>query len=518
MKPKPGNNAGATASPAPATILLLTTLIAACSSHTPPLARNVTAEKTEIQLCRDFYAETEAVIADAQVTDSESARIPGYPYLRVDRFLSSFRTQAMGEQFDFWVSLMQQQAMQGWRVEIANLPMQPRTDLENSALLNTLSIPDLDRALQHCAELLIKTDLSGEAGRSRLRKQAVVAPEYRTWQRVVGLYPVTALAFQAGIRNWHDQTRAIFSLPLTQLPVLGSLHRYVPAGQAGLLPAGEVAKIIARSSTNPLHIPLPDDIDRQRLLDNFAPILEIDELSGQDRIGTPVWQNAEYPSIDTARAAMFRLISQTRLGDLVLLQLDYSIWFPSRPCTSGFDLLCGHLDGITWRVTLLPDGKPWLYDSMHNCGCYHLFFPGEYARALLQDALYREPAFSPQPPLPVDSPARVVLRISARSHYLQRIHHAASAEATQRRYLARPDTALRSLPLPDGGRRSLFREDGIVAGSERGERFLFWPMGIPSPGAMRQWGHHATAFVGRRHFDDAYLFADDFSIVSKASK
>ena len=23
---------------------------------------------------------------------------------------------------------------------------------------------------------------------------------------------------------------------------------------------------------------------------------------------------------------------------------------------------------------------------------------------------------------------------------------------------------------------------------------------------MRQWGHHATAFIGRRHFDDADLF------------
>jgi hypothetical protein len=23
---------------------------------------------------------------------------------------------------------------------------------------------------------------------------------------------------------------------------------------------------------------------------------------------------------------------------------------------------------------------------------------------------------------------------------------------------------------------------------------------------MRQWGRHATAFVGKRHFDDAHLF------------
>jgi len=30
-------------------------------------------------------------------------------------------------------------------------------------------------------------------------------------------------------------------------------------------------------------------------------------------------------------------------------------------------------------------------------------------------------------------------------------------------------------------------------------------MGIESAGAMRQWGHHATEFVGERHFDDANL-------------
>jgi hypothetical protein len=35
-------------------------------------------------------------------------------------------------------------------------------------------------------------------------------------------------------------------------------------------------------------------------------------------------------------------------------------------------------------------------------------------------------------------------------------------------------------------------------------------MGIASPGAMRQWGTHATAFVGRRHFDAPDLIAKTF--------
>jgi hypothetical protein len=49
-----------------------------------------------------------------------------------------------------------------------------------------------------------------------------------------------------------------------------------------------------------------------------------------------------------------------------------------------------------------------------------------------------------------------------------------------------------------------------MPGTERGERALFWPMGIASPGAMRQWGRQPTAFVGRRHFDDAHLLSDRF--------
>jgi hypothetical protein len=37
----------------------------------------------------------------------------------------------------------------------------------------------------------------------------------------------------------------------------------------------------------------------------------------------------------------------------------------------------------------------------------------------------------------------------------------------------------------------------------------------PSAGAMRQWGHHATALVGRRHFDDADLIERRLSILRR---
>ena len=65
--------------------------------------------------------------------------------------------------------------------------------------------------------------------------------------------------------------------------------------------------------------------------------------------------------------------------------------------------------------------------------------------------------------------------------------------------------------------KSAFLPSGLISGTERGERFLFWPMGIANPGAMRQWGTHATAFVGIRHFDDADLIDKRFTLKNNDS-
>ena len=106
---------------------------------------------------------------------------------------------------------------------------------------------------------------------------------------------------------------------------------------------------------------------------------------------------------------------------------------------------------------------------------------------------------------------RVRVRIAARTHYVERITPVAGPLAGEP-YALVPYDALRSLPQADGGRRSAFAADGIIRGTERAERFFFWPMGICSAGAMRQWGREPTAFVGRRHFDDADLMEKRFEL------
>jgi hypothetical protein len=214
---------------------------------------------------------------------------------------------------------------------------------------------------------------------------------------------------------------------------------------------------------------------------------------------------------------VYRRLAYARNRNDSLVQLVYTLWFPERPASGAFDVLAGKLDGIVFRVTLAPDGEPVVYDSIHPCGCYHMFFPTPRARAQPAPEPRIEWAF-----VPVTAPAhrdgeRVVVRIATRTHYLVDVVRGTGAPAGAVLYAFEDEDRLRSLPLPAGGYRSIYAPSGLVAGTERGERALFWPMGIPSAGAMRQWGKHATAFLGKRHFDDPDLIERRFLIAPAAA-
>jgi hypothetical protein len=56
----------------------------------------------------------------------------------------------------------------------------------------------------------------------------------------------------------------------------------------------------------------------------------------------------------------------------------------------------------------------------------------------------------------------------------------------------------------------MFDAKGIAVSTERIEPLIFFSMGIPSIGSMRQRGHHAIELTGRDHFDDPLLFEKNF--------
>lgn len=284
--------------------------------------------------------------------------------------------------------------------------------------------------------------------------------------------------------------------------------RYQPPGSAA--PAQRVASILANAKTDALGIPQFGAREAEILFATFAPTFEIETGGDYDRIGPLRWAGGETPEVDVSRPTIYRRIAFTRYGAHTLLQLVYMIWFPERPQNNALDPLSGKLDGIALRVTLDPSGRPLVYDSIHLCGCYHMFFPTSRVKPIPPPDPDVEWAFIPRTLPAIDAPQRLVVRVTSRSHYLTDIRLDTGSRGTT--YAMVDDGDLRTLPTAEGT-RSVFGPNGIVPGTDRGERMVTWSLGVEDAGAMREWGRHATALIGRRQFDDADLIERRFQIV-----
>ncbi len=464
------------------------------------------------QDCMNWYTQLDEMIRLHRANDAMHTRIRGFPFLRLDRLLASFAGQAMSsEQVRFWIEQMRIRDASSRAFEIQKLPV------------------SVDDRTDECGKLLVDAVMRHSTDSVLLRELAIVPDDYSILMRTLGLYPLTRWPFIAGVRNWQNSTLARFeSQPATE-----SANTLATRIQRYSLPMppienGELTELMVRSRNNPLGIPLPVQSDLDQLFAQYAPVLDIEVNASADRPGLPGFADAlSPPSIDTSQAIMTVRAMHTRVGDSILLQLAYTAWFSERPKAGWFDLLGGRIDGLTWRVTLDQQGRPWVFDSIHACGCYHQFFPGPSARVREQASADRfsETVFVPKSLARVTPGERVVLRVAASTHYLQNVSLEPSRDLGQSRvgstldrvdsrYQLIDEDTLRALRANDGSIRSWYGPDGLVAGTERGERFLFWPMGIASAGAMRQTGRQATAFVGNRHFDDADLFERYFEMLN----
>jgi len=458
-------------------------LLGACASRPAyedePFVSSARAANVQVAACARLIAATDGAVDAAKVRDGGVYPVPGFPYLRADRFAAAQSSALPAEQ---WLASLRAIDRAARKTEFANLPRMSRVPLAARADVAFPGVP-LEQAVDSCADRLLAAAIAdGSAPRS-----VVVPDDYQTWKRVVGLYALTKYPFAAGVRNYQEETQKVFATPLDQLPAHGPLERYVPRFDVSALAVAEY------------------DTAMLQAIERHAPLLEIETVTDYDRLGTPTLDDDGSPQVDIAHPVGYVRVARTVVGGQPLTQLVYSFWFPGRPLTGTFDTLGGRLDGITWRVTLAPDGRPLVYDTIHNCGCYLQFFPTPRAVPKPKPDTIDEWAFIPQSVPDVGPTQRVSLRVASRTHYLQRVSVVDSV-APGIGYAFALDGDLRSITLRDGTRRSLFGPDGIVAGTERGERWFFWPMGVREPGAMRQWGRHATAFVGRRQFDDAFLF------------
>ena len=494
--------------------------LAGCATLDEPWRGDGLAESPAAQTCADSFTALDAAVDRAGVRDAEARRVPGFPYLRVDRFgakigarlgvHSGVQPQDAANDTDpasaQWLSRLQALDQAARRVEISNLPDAAIRLLQQGGD-GRAALIDL---VARCAALLRDQDMKSPSRVALIRARAQVPDDYVTWQRVVGLYGLTQIPFSKGIAQWHTEAMRDFRNAAGGRESPYPLMRYALANPLAAT-REQIAAVIHRASDNPLRIPQFSDAERMLLLHAYAPVFEVETGGAYDHIGRLGWGTGTAPEVDSAVPVVYHRIAFTGYGEQTLTQLVYTIWFAERPADHPLDVLAGLLDGVVIRVTLSAEGDPLLYDSIHPCGCYHMFFPTPRVQAQRAPDGAGEWAFVPVA-LPLHTVGeRLAVRVASRSHYL--VNVTLDQAGATHGYTLMPEDELRTLPNV-AGTRSAYGPDGLISGTARGERLFFWPMGIPSAGAMRQWGHHATAFVGRRHFDDADLIEKRFRIVA----
>jgi hypothetical protein len=460
--------------------------------------------------CLQALQAIDARVDAAALRDAQAVRVPGYPYLRADRY--SVR-RALPEQ--------------NWRAPAnAQVDRMALLDAEARAYeLGNLGASTAERAeVERCRSELVASTRSDPSAPAMA---AQVPDDYNDNLRVLGLYPLTRIPFAGGISGYQESVRTTFGTSFPELKVEGRRLRYLPTDGrapdsiAGLLPSA------TRSGSDALGTPALEPSRAWQLLQANAPIIVVDTASEDDRIGSLQWQQrsgAPIVGVNPEPSVAYVRVAWTEVANQVVPQLVYSFWFPARRARNLVDIEAGHLDGVVWRVTLGGDGRPLVYDSIHSCGCFQMFFPTERVRERPPPAPdqgpFDEGMFAPQNIRAPGPGERVVVYLSSPSHQIQRVAVENPPFASGLAYHLVDENVLRALPLPAvaGGARttqSVYGPDGRVAGTERAERWVYWPMGIESPGQMRQWGRHATAFVGRRHFDDPLLIDRYFTLAPR---
>jgi hypothetical protein len=427
-----------------AAITFLALVLTGCATLPQPSPSARTGEEGETGRCADFFAALDQRTVQARALDAGSFRVSGYPYLRTDRFLASFRWQVQDPAaFAAWVDRMQDLDREARRHEIANLspgsPLAP--DLPPSQA-------SFDQTVMTCGDLLKDADFQNIVHRQQLRQKSRAPDDYIELRRVLGLYPITGWFVSRGVAKWHKEARRTFSL---KPPQGWQTTRYAPQMTGD---RSRAAQIVRQSERDALGLPLYSAKDRQILFQSHAPVWEVETQSEDDRIGSPFWNDTGDLSIDIRQPVAFTLLSFTRFGKEILTQLNYIIWFPSRPKLSAWDIYGGQLDGINLRVTLDNAGEPLLYETIHNCGCYYEAYPTR--RLNVRESIdYAEPPLIFAAPEFDSERQWLTIAMESQTHYVQHLYptdrNATSATAT---YALVDYGLLRSLPYSHQTKRA----------------------------------------------------------------
>jgi hypothetical protein len=484
--------------------LLLVFCLPGCGSIYPQRGP-ITSDSLEG--CQKFVSQLEKQVMDAGVREASSALVPGFPYLRTNRFLSAMKHRIRDEEgMEQWLQWMKTLDLQARDKEIDNLPHESIQFLQSAGTIHP-DRKEVYRRVESCSNKRLNRDRASEDFKATLFSRLDVPDEYSFWRRATGLYPLMALPVAIASHNALVKTRSWFQMDLQNLPVAGRIRAYVPA-QNFSLDEKTIQALMDESRGNPLGVPLPAEHQGKKLAWSFSPVILQDVAASYDRIGEVMWKD-DHLETDPERPSVYYYFSHAFFKGNPILQINYVIWYSKRAGEGSPWIEKGRMDGLTLRVSLDPQGKPFMVDVMNNCGCYHFFAPAKdrLARIISKDS--KPDPFVPQwlPGVPLGN--HLGIRVTSGWHRAVRLLSVGESPDSIPYELV-PYDSLKALPHEDGRKESIFDRRGIVKGSERPERFILFSMGIPDIGSMREQGHHAIELIGRTHFDDPYLFDQKF--------
>jgi hypothetical protein len=484
--------------------LLFVFFLPGCGSIYPHLGP-ITSDS--IEGCQEFVSQLENRVMDSGVREASSALVPGFPYLRTNRFLSAMKDRIRDEKgMEQWLQWMKKLDLQAREIEIDNLPDEGIRPLKSAKAIH----PDREevyRRVEFCSSKLLNRDRASENFEATLFPRVDVPDEYSFWRRAAGLYPLVTFPVAIASHNSLVNTRSWFEMDLQNLPVAGRVRAYAPAQDLSL-DEKAIQALLDGSGENPLGVPLPDEDRGKKLAWSFSPVILQDVAASYDRIGRVVWKD-DHLETDPERPTVYYYFSHAFLKGKPILQINYVIWYPERAGEGSPWIERGRMDGLTLRVSLDLHGKPFMVDVMNNCGCYHFFSPAKDRVVRIISKDFKPDPFVPQwlPGVPLGN----YLGIRVTSGWHRAVRLLSVGESPDHiPYELLPYDSLKALSHEDGRKESIFDRRGIVKGSERPERFILFSMGIPDVGSMREQGHHAIELIGRTHFDDPYLFDQKF--------
>jgi hypothetical protein len=458
--------------------------------------------------CQAFFDQLDARVIEAGVKDASGYSVHGFPYLRTNRFLSTLKGKLKEEkEKEQWLRWMQELDLKAREKEISTLPHNILLSLEDVGGEGQTVREKLIASVKACSDTLLENDRSQPDFYGTLDSLLDVPDEYSFFMRAAGLYPIMVIPVAFVTQLSRDKTRSWYETNLNDLPLDGRLKAFIPEERLSFTQK-EIEVMINESKKNALRIPVPDRDLEKKLIWSFAPVFIQDVAAPYDQLGQVVWEG-EALEIDPSKPTVYYYFSHAFLKGESILQINYVIWFSARAGKRSPRIERGPIDGLTFRVSLDGQGKPFMVDVVNDCGCYHLFAPEKERVEGLISTPFRFGPFVPQWLPKVSSEERLGVRLNSGWHQVQRLLPVKEVPDPVPYDLV-PYDALEALPHEDGWTESIFDASGIVKGTGRVERFILFSMGIPSIGSMRQRGHHAIELIGRAHFDDPDLFDQSF--------